>query len=324
MGKIMISEIPVPVFKDGNFEMFEKQVEEWARRSGVDKKKQAAILWLWLPDENAENIKTKIYNEMKDDLKKEVGVQKLLDRMAKAFKTTKQSQVKGEEEKKTEEKLEEKFHIKEEEARSAARGYYRGPQGRGGAGNNGAGGGRGGWSGTKAGRQTEPTEKEVKRPMNPTGQDGGRFLCLACGSYRHMIQECQYSWESMKGKAKAESSYIPLLWSKPSMVKAGVVLPKDGARTFGSWTDPVTMSEGEEEKKAIMVKPHPRKETMAARCDERIPRAPRHKDDMVRVVDCRLGSAKEAEEREGDDDSTHSEHSKAGEDPEASPKNATS
>ena len=55
----MMSEIPVPVFKDGNFEMFEKQVEEWARMSGVDKKKQAAILWLTLPDENAENIKNK-------------------------------------------------------------------------------------------------------------------------------------------------------------------------------------------------------------------------------------------------------------------------
>ena len=102
------------------------------------------------------------------------------------------------------------------------------------------------------------TDRNVTRPLNPKGQDGERLLCLACGSYRHMIQECQHSWENMKGKAKVVSSNTSLLRSKPSRMKAGVVvhMPEDRARIPGSWTDLVNLSEGEEEKKAVLVKPH--------------------------------------------------------------------
>ena len=39
----------------------------------------------------------------------------------------------------------------------------------------------------------------MKRPLNPKGQDGERLLCLACGSYRHMMTDCPHSWEKMKG-----------------------------------------------------------------------------------------------------------------------------
>ena len=524
----MLAKVPVPVFKGDNYEMYEHQVEVWAEVCGVEKVKQASILWLSLPDEHASDIKAKIYNEIKDDLKTEAGVTKFLEVMAKAFKPAEQNQVlklfldffvkmkrsnketimefvtrfdktanaakkKGMEMSQTilglklihdagltdsqrnlvlveidfdkkddvyekaklglnkylagmdgkevvgEEKaikLEAEYYTEEEEALLAARGYYRGPPGRGasarasvgGGGRGGwsSSGGGGGWSGVKAGRTAGPPEKEVKRPLNPTGQDGERLLCLACGSYRHMMQECQHSWERMKGKAymaeeQEEESYftmanrtvaskeeddvilytgnskerisnlgsetlgrllldtgctrnvcgeawwldyyenlteedkakvkeedggekkfrfgggevltalrkvtfpaqlagkvvrisshvvsspIPLLWSKPSMVRAGVVvhLPEDRARILGSWTDLditsaghhslhiqpgkevtehslVALPEGEEEKKAALVKihrqmGHPRKETMVkllknVNCDDKMTR----------------------------------------------------
>ena len=84
----MLSKVPVPVFKMDNYEMYEyeHQVEVWADVCGVEKTKQASILWLSLPDEHASDIKTKIYNEIKDDLKTEQGVVKFLGVMAKAFK----------------------------------------------------------------------------------------------------------------------------------------------------------------------------------------------------------------------------------------------
>ena len=519
----MLSKVPVPVFKGENYEMYEHQVEVWAEVCGVEKAKQASILWLTLPDDHASDIKAKIYNEIKDDLKTDEGVTKFLGVMAKAFKPAEQNQVlklfldffvnmkknnketimefvtrfdktanaakkKGMEMSQTilglkiihdaglndsqrnlvlveidfdkkedvyekaklglnkylagvdgkegvwEEKaikMEAEFYTEEEEALLAARGYYRGPPGRGsrGGGSSGSssrgawsGGGGGGWSGTKAGAK----EKEVqKRPLNPTGHDGERLLCLACGSFRHMMQDCQHSWEKMKGKAfvaedaedesfftmanrpgmsgeeddiilytgnsrerisslgsetlgrllldtgctrnvcgeawwldyyesladedkdkvKEEdggkkkfrfgggevltalgkvtfpaqlagkmvrissyvvSSPIPLLWSKPSMVRAGVVvdLPEDRAKILGSWTtlditsaghhslpilpekvtehSLVTLPEGEEEKKAVLVKlhrqmGHPRKETMVkllknVNCDDKVTR----------------------------------------------------
>ena len=227
-GKTMMSEIPVPVFKDNNFEMYKQQVEKWARISGVDKEKQAAILWLTLPDESASDIKTKIYKEIKEELKKEVGVQMLLNIMAEAFKPAKQSQVQDVTQKDAI-KLEVEYYTEEEEALLAGRGYYRGSGrggGRGGSYNGGRGGGGswsgggGGWSGggagaRAAGRPAKP-ERDVKRPLNPKGQDGERLLCLACGSYRHMMMDCQHSWERMKGKAfvveeqEQEESYFTM------------------------------------------------------------------------------------------------------------------
>ena len=43
-------------------------------------------------------------------------------------------------------------------------------------------------------------EKEVKKPLNPTGQDRERLLSRACSSYWHMMQDCPHSWKRMKGK----------------------------------------------------------------------------------------------------------------------------
>ena len=538
------SRIPVPMFKADNYEMYESQVEVWAEVCGIDKTKQASVLWLTLPDDHASDIKAKIYNEIKDDLKTETGVTKFLAVMAKAFKPAEQNQVlkvfldffvnmkrgnnekimefitrfdktanaakkKGMEmsqtilglklihdgglsdsqrnlvlveidfEKKDDVyekaklglnkymagvdgggmdekgiKLEAEYFTEEEEALLAARGFYRGPGGRGGGGSSGAGGawsrsggsggsgggawsgGRGagssgsagGWNSGKGEGKGGMKEKEVqKRPLNPTGHDGERLLCRACGSYRHLMGECPHSWEKMKGKvfmveedAEEEESFytmaknrmpkeeddvilftgsnkekisslgsetlgrmlldsgctrnvcgeswwldyydnldeedknevrvedggekrfrfgggevltalrkvtfpanlagkrvrisshvvrspIPLLWSKPSMMKARVLLdlPEDRARILGSWTELdttsaghhslsirpqkeeteyslVSLPENDEEKKVVLVKlhrqlGHPRKETMVkllknVNCDDKMTR----------------------------------------------------
>ena len=538
------SRIPVPMFKADNYEMYESQVEVWAEVCGIDKTKQASVLWLTLPDDHASDIKAKIYNEIKDDLKTETGVTKFLAVMAKAFKPAEQNQVlkvfldffvnmkrgnnekimefitrfdktanaakkKGMEmsqtilglklihdgglsdsqrnlvlveidfEKKDDVyekaklglnkymagvdgggmdekgiKLEAEYFTEEEEALLAARGFYRGPGGRGGGGSSGAGGawsrsggsggsgggawsgGRGagssgsagGWNSGKGEGKGGMKEKEVqKRPLNPTGHDGERLLCRACGSYRHLMGECPHSWEKMKGKVfmveedagEEESFYtmaknrmpkeeddvilftgsnkekisslgsetlgrmlldsgctrnvcgeswwldyydnldeedknevrvedggekrfrfgggevltalrkvtfpanlagkrvrisshvvrspIPLLWSKPSMMKARVLLdlPEDRARILGSWTELdttsaghhslsirpqkeeteyslVSLPENDEEKKVVLVKlhrqlGHPRKETMVkllknVNCDDKTTR----------------------------------------------------
>ena len=85
--------IPVPTFKADNYEMYAIQVEVWAEFCGIDKTKQASVLWLTLPDDHASNIKAKIYNEIKAKLKTETGVTKFLEVMAKAFKPAEQNQV---------------------------------------------------------------------------------------------------------------------------------------------------------------------------------------------------------------------------------------
>jgi len=89
----MLSKVPVPVFKGVNYESYEQQVEMWVEVCGVEKEKQATILWLHLSDEHASDIKTKIYNEIKAEMKTETGVKKFIEVMAKAYKPAEQNQV---------------------------------------------------------------------------------------------------------------------------------------------------------------------------------------------------------------------------------------
>ena len=37
----------------------------------------------------------------------------------------------------------------------------------------------------------------VKKKLNPVGPDGKILLCNSCGSYRHLVAECQDSWENI-------------------------------------------------------------------------------------------------------------------------------
>ena len=96
------------------------------------------------------------------------------------------------------------------------RGYgsgWRGNSGRGGAfggnrvwrgnswrGGSGAGNGRGGTSfgpGHLRNRGGFGRGRGGGRPMNPVGPDGSVLLCVACGSFRHLVANCPDSWENM-------------------------------------------------------------------------------------------------------------------------------
>ena len=37
--------------------------------------------------------------------------------------------------------------------------------------------------------------------MNPKGQDGKVIVCRACGSFRHLLKDCQHSYEKLNGEA---------------------------------------------------------------------------------------------------------------------------
>ena len=94
-------------------------------------------------------------------------------------------------------RLEPAFLAENEEALMAA-GYYRKSSQRGfrgrGRGSNGRGG-RG--TGINSDYQGRIPEVKKERKVNPKGSDGKTLLCLACGSYRHMLSDCPDSWENM-------------------------------------------------------------------------------------------------------------------------------
>ena len=47
-------------------------------------------------------------------------------------------------------------------------------------------------------RAVHSDQRSVYRRMNPNGSDGKPLLCKACGSYRHFIAQCPYSWENQQ------------------------------------------------------------------------------------------------------------------------------
>ena len=44
----------------------------------------------------------------------------------------------------------------------------------------------------------------VKKKLNPIGPDGKILLCNSCGSYRHLVAECQDSWENIAKRKTSE------------------------------------------------------------------------------------------------------------------------
>ena len=104
--------------------------------------------------------------------------------------------------------------LEEEEAYTAASGHAgysrqirHGGNWRGGGSLGGAMGGRSGMRnfknsssvgrGGNSGRYERNKPYSDNRPTNPKGSDGTRMLCKACGSYRHLLPECPYSYENM-------------------------------------------------------------------------------------------------------------------------------
>ena len=81
--------LSVPVFKGDNYEMYKHQTEV----CGLEKAKQASVLWLTLPDEHVSDIKANYYNKIKDKFKTKAGLTKFLEVMPKAFKPVEQNKV---------------------------------------------------------------------------------------------------------------------------------------------------------------------------------------------------------------------------------------
>ena len=44
----------------------------------------------------------------------------------------------------------------------------------------------------------------MKKKLNPLGSDGKTLLCNSCGSYRHLVAECQDSWENIAKRKTSE------------------------------------------------------------------------------------------------------------------------
>ena len=46
----------------------------------------------------------------------------------------------------------------------------------------------------------------TKKELNPLGSNGKILLCYSCGSYRHLVAECEDSWENMVKRKVRESN----------------------------------------------------------------------------------------------------------------------
>ena len=57
----------------------------------------------------------------------------------------------------------------------------------------------------------------VKKRLNPVGPDGKIVLCHSCGSYRHLVAECQDSWENIAKRKTSE--FNVKLWSQSDQNK---------------------------------------------------------------------------------------------------------
>ena len=77
----------VPVLEANNYEKYKYQVEMWAKKCGLE---------LNLPNDQPSNIKIKIYKEIKEEVKTEQGVTKLMKVIAKALIGEKEIKTKNE------------------------------------------------------------------------------------------------------------------------------------------------------------------------------------------------------------------------------------
>ena len=65
----------------------------------------------------------------------------------------------------------------------------------------------------KAGHIQRCDSGRMKKKINPLGSDGKILLCYSCGSYRHLVAECQDSWENM-AKKKAIECNVKLRYNR--------------------------------------------------------------------------------------------------------------
>ena len=62
-----------------------------------------------------------------------------------------------------------------------------------------------------------------RRKMNPCGSDGRPLLCHSCGSYRHLIAECPYSYEHQSAHVQGADENVLLTQSqKTNLTQLGI------------------------------------------------------------------------------------------------------
>ena len=64
----------------------------------------------------------------------------------------------------------------------------------------------GGKKGSHDSAESQKGNKE--RPMNPRNGDGKLLTCISCGSFRHLIADCPYSWENMQKSRNCENECL--------------------------------------------------------------------------------------------------------------------
>ena len=78
---------------------------------------------------------------------------------------------------------------------------------------------RGGWSG-----QGKPEQK--KKPENPKDNDGNFYLCISCGSYRHMLDTCPHKWENLESSKVVSTEEEAAYTEEETFFTSGCGVPK--------------------------------------------------------------------------------------------------
>ncbi|KAK6191220.1 hypothetical protein SNE40_002956 [Patella caerulea] len=75
----MTTKINPPGLKGKEYELYKQELLAWKEVTDLDKKKMGVAIALTLPEEDANNIREKVFNQMKiEDLKKDDGLEKLI------------------------------------------------------------------------------------------------------------------------------------------------------------------------------------------------------------------------------------------------------
>ena len=90
----MKTRVPTLMFKrPETYEQYKNEVKLWQIVCGLDKNKQAIVLWLNLPQNDASDIKVKISNKIEVEMNTDDGVKRYLEVMDAAFKLSEQASI---------------------------------------------------------------------------------------------------------------------------------------------------------------------------------------------------------------------------------------
>eukprot|EP00795_Rhopilema_esculentum_P002321 gene2321-biopygen11363 len=155
-----------PVFNSSEktFERWEVEVQMWSEITDLEKKKMGIAVALSLPEN--ESVRAQVMESVPlDDLKKEDGLSTLLNFMEKTLG-----------------KDDMEDSLEKGRPWSRGRGSMMFPSDK----------------SRKMARIPVSTGGASVRPINQKGPDGSLLTCHACGSYRHLVASCPYSYENAK------------------------------------------------------------------------------------------------------------------------------